>query len=82
MDVDNELDGTLLHQFSAMGTNDKEVLVAEFHKLLGNQLNQSGCEFFLEMNKWYFNSFQYIGVSVVSMSHEYDDITQYVTVCM
>lgn len=52
MDVDNELDGTLLHQFSAMGTNDKEVLVAEFHKLLGNQLNQSGCEFFLEMNKW------------------------------
>ena len=54
MDVDNELDSGLLEQFSSMGTTDKEVLITEFQKLLGNQLNPAGCEFFLEMNKWYF----------------------------
>jgi hypothetical protein len=29
------------------------VLIAEFQKLLGNQLNPTGCEFFLDMNNWW-----------------------------
>ncbi|KAL4225485.1 hypothetical protein ACF0H5_016175 [Mactra antiquata] len=52
MDVDNDLDGQLLQQFSSLGTTDKEVLIAEFQKLLGNQLNPAGCAFFLDMNNW------------------------------
>lgn len=51
-DEDNELDGKLLQQFSSMGTTDKEVLIAEFQKLLGDQLNAAGCAFFLDMNNW------------------------------
>ncbi|WAR02736.1 ILRUN-like protein [Mya arenaria] len=42
MDVDNDLEGNLLQQFSSMGTTDKEVLIAEFQNLLGNQLNPAG----------------------------------------
>ena len=52
MDIDNEIDAKLLAQFSSMGTTDKEVLVAEFQKLLGNQLNPEECAFFLDMNNW------------------------------
>lgn len=52
MDIDNDLDGQLLQQFSSLGTTDKEVLIAEFQKLLGNQLNPAGCAFFLDMNNW------------------------------
>ena len=53
MDADNELEGQLLQQFSSLGTTDKDVLIAEFQKLLGNQLNPAGCAFFLDMNNWY-----------------------------
>ncbi|KAK6189982.1 hypothetical protein SNE40_001938 [Patella caerulea] len=52
MDVDNDLDGKLLQQFSSMGTTDRDVLIAEFQKLLGNQLNPNSCAFFLDMNNW------------------------------
>ena len=52
MDVDNDIDSSLLVQFSSMGTTDKEVLISEFQKLLGNQLNPEGCAFFLDMNNW------------------------------
>ena len=53
MDVDNELEGKLLQQFSSMGTTDKEALISEFQKLLEpNQLNPAGCAFFLDMNNW------------------------------
>ncbi|KAL5006332.1 hypothetical protein ScPMuIL_015138 [Solemya velum] len=52
MDVDNDLDGKLLQQFSSMGTTDRDVLISEFQKLLGNQLNPAGCAFFLDMNNW------------------------------
>ncbi|KAL3842326.1 hypothetical protein ACJMK2_020354 [Sinanodonta woodiana] len=52
MDVDNDVDGRLLQQFSSMGTTDKEVLIAEFQRLLGNQLTPSICAFFLDMNNW------------------------------
>ncbi|CAH1787767.1 unnamed protein product [Owenia fusiformis] len=52
MDVDSDFDSNLLQQFSSMGTQDKDVLIAEFQKLLGNQLNPAGCAFFLDMNNW------------------------------
>lgn len=52
MDVDTDIDAHLLQRFSSMGTTDREVLIAEFQKLLGNQLNPTGCEFFLDMNNW------------------------------
>ncbi|XP_076450492.1 protein ILRUN-like [Babylonia areolata] len=52
MDVDNDLDGKLLQQFSAMGTTDREVLIAEFQKFLGNTVNPDSCAFFLDMNNW------------------------------
>ncbi|KAJ8299166.1 hypothetical protein KUTeg_023226 [Tegillarca granosa] len=53
MDVDNELEGKLLQQFSSLGTTDKEVLISEFQRLLGpNQITAKGCEFFLDMNNW------------------------------
>lgn len=52
MEVDNELDQNLLQQFSCMGTTDKETLVSQLQKLVGNQLNAAGCAFFLDMNNW------------------------------
>ncbi|KAK7098971.1 protein ILRUN-like [Littorina saxatilis] len=52
MDVDSDLDGKLLQQFSAMGTTDREVLIAEFQKFLGNSINPDSCAFFLDMNNW------------------------------
>ena len=52
MEVDNDIDTQLLQQFSSMGTNDKEVLIAEFQRLLGDQLNAAGCAFYLDMNNW------------------------------
>ena len=52
MDVDNDIDSQLLQQFSSMGTTDREVLISEFQKLLGNRLNPESCAFFLDMNNW------------------------------
>lgn len=52
MDVDSDIDGQLMQQFLSMGTQDREVLVTEFQRLLGNQLNPSACAFFLDMNNW------------------------------
>jgi len=52
MDVDGDVDSQLLQQFSSMATNDREVLIAEFQRLLGNQLSDTGCAFFLDMNNW------------------------------
>ena len=52
MDVDNEIESKLLQQFSTLGTTDKEVLISELQKLLGDQLNPAGCAFFLDMNNW------------------------------
>lgn len=52
MEVDNELDSTLLQQFSCLGTTDRDVLISQFQKLLGNQLNATDCAFFLDMNNW------------------------------
>lgn len=64
MDVDNgqpdgpgsgnmDIEQSLLHQFSCMGTTDKDELVQQLQKLLGSQLNYSAAAFFLDMNNWY-----------------------------
>ncbi|XP_054717574.1 LOW QUALITY PROTEIN: protein ILRUN-like [Uloborus diversus] len=52
MDIDGDLDAGLLQQFSCLGTTDRDVLISQFQKLLGNQLNTAGCHFFLDMNNW------------------------------
>ncbi|KAG7271741.1 hypothetical protein CRUP_008423 [Coryphaenoides rupestris] len=48
MDVDAEL----TQRFSCLGTTDRDVLVAEFQRLLGFQLDPAGCAFFLDMSNW------------------------------
>ncbi|XP_066247249.1 protein ILRUN isoform X1 [Euwallacea similis] len=65
MDVDNsdnttgvgsslDIEQSLLHQFSCMGTTDKDELIKQLQKLLGSPspLNYSTAEFFLDMNNW------------------------------
>uniref|UniRef100_T1IRJ1 Nbr1 FW domain-containing protein n=1 Tax=Strigamia maritima TaxID=126957 RepID=T1IRJ1_STRMM len=52
MDVDNEIDQNLLQQFSCLGTTDRDVLITQLQKLVGNQLSNTGCAFFLDMNNW------------------------------
>lgn len=53
MDVDMDIDSQLLREFSAMRTTDKEVLISQFQKLLGDQrITQQECDFFLDMNNW------------------------------
>ncbi|XP_076369975.1 protein ILRUN-like isoform X1 [Tachypleus tridentatus] len=52
MDVDNDLDNNLLQQFSCLNTTDRDVLISQLQKILGNQLNAAGCAFFLDMNNW------------------------------
>lgn len=49
----SDFEAVLLQQFSCLGTTDKDVLIAEFQRLLGpNQLSPEGCAFFLDMNNW------------------------------
>lgn len=50
MDADNDVDQTLLLQFSCMGTTDKDELVKQLKAVVG--LNDSAASFFLEMNNW------------------------------
>lgn len=53
MDVDNDVDVSLLQPFASLGTTDKDVLIAEFQKLLENQINSTECRFYLDMANWY-----------------------------
>ncbi|XP_067135990.1 protein ILRUN [Centruroides vittatus] len=52
MEVDSDIEGGLLQQFSCLTTTDRDVLISELQKLLGDQLNAAGCAFFLDMNNW------------------------------
>ncbi|XP_033646132.1 protein ILRUN-like [Asterias rubens] len=52
MDVDMDLDSEFMTKFSSLGTTDRDVLVGEFQKLAGNNLNPTACAFFLDMNNW------------------------------
>jgi len=47
-----DIDSEFLNQFSAMGTEDKDVLVTQFQKLMGWELKPECCVFYLEMNNW------------------------------
>ncbi|XP_063320743.1 protein ILRUN-like isoform X2 [Pelmatolapia mariae] len=47
-----DLDQELMQKFSCMGTTDKDILISEFQRLLGFQLNPAGCAFFLDMTNW------------------------------
>ena len=49
----NDLESSLLQQFSCMSTSNKDDLIQEFQRLLApNQLNVEGCTFFLELSNW------------------------------
>lgn len=49
----NDLESSLLQQFSCMSTSNKDDLINEFQRLLApNQLNVEECTFFLEMNNY------------------------------
>ncbi|XP_063135060.1 protein ILRUN isoform X1 [Rattus norvegicus] len=79
MDVD--LDPELMQKFSCLGTTDKDVLISEFQRLLGFQLNPAGCAFFLDMTNWNLQAaigayydFESPNVSVPSMSFV-EDVT-------
>lgn len=64
MDVDNgptdssgggggiDVEQSLLQQFSCMGTTDREDLIKELQRFVGNQLNYTSAAFFLDMNNW------------------------------
>lgn len=52
INMDN-VDQHLIHQFSCLGTTDRDDLVKQLQKLLaGSQLNETTAEFFLDMNNW------------------------------
>ena len=50
--MDNDIDSLLLRQFSSMATQDRDVLISEFRRLLGDQVNELSSSFYLEMNNW------------------------------
>uniref|UniRef100_A0A6I8NWX4 Protein ILRUN n=1 Tax=Ornithorhynchus anatinus TaxID=9258 RepID=A0A6I8NWX4_ORNAN len=79
MDVD--LDPELMQKFSCLGTTDKDVLISEFQRLLGFQLNPAGCAFFLDMTNWNLQAaigayydFESPNINVPSMSFV-EDVT-------
>ncbi|KAF6112962.1 hypothetical protein HJG60_001870 [Phyllostomus discolor] len=79
MDVD--LDPELMQKFSCLGTTDKDVLISEFQRLLGFQLNPAGCAFFLDMTNWNLQAaigayydFESPNISMPSMSFV-EDVT-------
>ena len=52
MDINIDIDGKFLQQFSSMGTTDREVLVSEFGNFFDNVPKTDLCAFFLDMNNW------------------------------
>ncbi|XP_037071007.1 protein ILRUN-like [Pollicipes pollicipes] len=53
MEVDDaDVDSTLLQQFSCMGTTDRDVLISQFYKLVGDGANDRDAAFYLDMNNW------------------------------
>lgn len=52
MDGERDLEVDLLHSFSRLATTDREVLMKQFQKLLGNAINEDSAQFWLDMNNW------------------------------
>lgn len=51
MEVD-DVEQNLLQQFSCMGTTDRDVLISQLRKLVGEDVNETTASFFLDMNNW------------------------------
>ena len=68
MDIDNDIDQTLLQKFSCLGTTDKEELIKQFQILVGNNHNESTASFFLDMNNWlvsFFYAMSFISLNLI-----------------
>jgi len=55
-----------------MATTDREVLIAEFQRLLGNKLSDAGCAFFLDMNNWqvfYLSDGDYVQIGDLTVKY-------------
>ncbi|KAG7164931.1 ILRUN-like, partial [Homarus americanus] len=52
MEVDEDLEASLLRQFNCMLTTDKEVLIKDLQTLVGAHLNEHSARFYLEMTDW------------------------------
>ncbi|CAH8523623.1 unnamed protein product [Schistosoma turkestanicum] len=47
-----DIDAKLLEQFSALGTTDKDELISQLKAVVGNELSNESCRFFLELADW------------------------------
>lgn len=47
-----DIDAKLLEQFSALGTTDKDELINQLKAVVGNELSNESCRFFLELADW------------------------------
>uniref|UniRef100_A0A8C6C0H4 Next to BRCA1 central domain-containing protein n=1 Tax=Monodon monoceros TaxID=40151 RepID=A0A8C6C0H4_MONMO len=79
--MDVNLDPELMQKFSCLGTTDKDVLISEFQRLLGFQLNPAVCALFKDMTNWNLQAatgayydFESPNISVPSMSFV-EDVT-------
>ncbi|CAH8572861.1 unnamed protein product [Schistosoma curassoni] len=73
-----DIDAKLLEQFSALGTTDKDELINQLKAVVGNELSNESCRFFLELADWnlqraigaYFD-FSFEGSAPVSCASNY-----------
>ncbi|KAK4470478.1 hypothetical protein MN116_006029 [Schistosoma mekongi] len=47
-----DIDAKLLEQFSALGTTDKDELINQLKAVVGNELSNESCRFFLDLADW------------------------------
>lgn len=47
-----DLTADLLQKFSCMNTTDKDVLIEQLKRLLGENINDESAVFWLDMNNW------------------------------
>jgi len=54
MEVDDDIEASLLRQFNCLNTSDKEVLIKEMQSLLGQNcyISDQSARFFLDMADW------------------------------
>jgi hypothetical protein len=48
-----DLSADLLQKFSCMNTTDRDVLIEQLKRLLGDSLNDDSAHFWLDMNNWF-----------------------------
>uniref|UniRef100_A0A2K6AY91 Nbr1 FW domain-containing protein n=1 Tax=Macaca nemestrina TaxID=9545 RepID=A0A2K6AY91_MACNE len=81
--IDMDLDPGLMQKFSCLSTTTKDMLISEFQRLLGFQLNPASCAFFLDRTNWNLQAaigasydFESSNISVPSMSFVEDVTTE------